>query len=41
MWWFAAVVLFAILLAFLPMLASVSAALAFTGLLVRRLASLR
>ncbi len=40
MWWFVAIVLFAMVVAFLPVLASVSAALAFAGLLVWRLALL-
>ncbi|HZZ60965.1 MAG TPA: hypothetical protein VFE63_07300 [Roseiarcus sp.] len=40
MWWLIAVVLFVILLALLPMLASVSAALAFVSVLVWRLALL-
>ena len=40
MWWLVAIVLLIVLLAFLPMLASVSTALAFTGLLVWRLALL-
>jgi hypothetical protein len=40
MWLLVAVLLFAILLALLPMLASVSAAVAFVGVLVWRLALL-
>jgi hypothetical protein len=40
MWLLVAVLLFAVLLAFLPMLASVSAAVAFVGVLVWRLALL-